>query len=209
MTLNDSQAYFEHLIKIVPQISFGLLDRVVSILFDTYENGGTIFVFGNGGSAALASHMVCDLGKGTSSPERSKRLRAIALTDNVPTITAWANDSSYDDIFAEQLKNLAHAGDIALSISASGNSPNVLKALQVAHQLRMTTIGIGGFDGGKMKGLCDLSVIVPSDNMQFVEDIHLCMAHCIFSLLKGKITSPLAFKAGASSSSMRTFNTGR
>jgi D-sedoheptulose 7-phosphate isomerase len=190
----SSQHYFEQLLQIIPRMPFGLVDRASQLLFHAYEARRTIFTFGNGGSASLATHMACDLGKGTSSPEISQRVRVIALTDNIPLLTAWANDSSYDDIFAEQLRNLGRSGDIALAISGSGNSPNVLKGLQAARQLGMITMGIGGFGGGRMKALCDLSVIVPSDNMQFVEDLHLSIAHCIFSLLKQKIYAASAIK---------------
>lgn len=183
----DSQDYFEQLLQIIPKMPFNLVDRASQILFQAYEQRRTIFTFGNGGSASLATHMACDLGKGTSTPHSNRRVRVISLTDNVPLMTAWANDSSYEDIFSEQLKNLGRTGDIALAISGSGNSPNVLRGLQAARHLGMMTIGIGGFGGGKMKSLCDLSIIVPSDNMQFVEDLHLSLAHCIFALLKQKI----------------------
>jgi D-sedoheptulose 7-phosphate isomerase len=195
--IDHSQPYFEELLQVIPLLPFELVDRVVNALFDAYERGRTIFLFGNGGSASLASHMACDLGKGTSLRNRAKRVRVIALTDNLPTLTAWANDSGYEDIFSEQLKNLARLGDIALAISASGNSPNVLKGLQAARALRMTTIGIGGFGGGKMKALCDISVIVPSENMQFVEDVHLSISHCIFTVLRNRISAPIPIGSSA------------
>lgn len=193
--MKDAQAYFERLIQVIPHMPFQQIDFVCAALLEAYQEGRTLFLFGNGGSASLSTHMACDLGKGTSSPENRNRVRVIALTDNIPTITAWANDSSYEDIFSEQLKNLALPGDLAIAISGSGNSPNVLKALMVGRQLGMKTVGIGGFGGGKMKSLCDLSVIVPSNNMQIVEDLHLCTAHCLFTLLREQINSPLSLKA--------------
>ncbi|MGZ4813882.1 MAG: D-sedoheptulose-7-phosphate isomerase [Terriglobales bacterium] len=189
--INSSQVYFQQLLHVVPMLSFEVMDDIVASLFDAYERRRTIFLFGNGGSAALASHMACDLGKGTSAPRRSKRVRVVALTDNIPTITAYANDNGYENIFSEQLKNLAQSGDVAVAISCSGNSPNVIKALQVARALRMTTIGIGGFAGGNMKKLCDIPLIVPSENMQVIEDLHLSIAHCVFTVLLNRIAAPI------------------
>jgi D-sedoheptulose 7-phosphate isomerase len=141
--------------------------------------------------------MACDLGKGTSSSHRKKRVRVVALTDNLPTITAYANDMGYEHIFSEQLKNLAQPGDIALAISGSGNSPNVINALHVARMLGMTTIGIGGFEGGAMKALCDITAIVPSDNMQLIEDLHLSIAHCVFTVLLNRIAAPVTLSRTA------------
>lgn len=185
--IQESRAYFESLTLALTQIPFELIDHVSLVLYKAYEDRRTIFLFGNGGSAALASHMACDLGKGTVVTDNPKRVRVIALTDNLATLTAWANDFSYEDVFAEPLKNLANPGDIAVAISGSGNSPNVLKALRVAQELKLTTIGIGGFGGGQMKAMCDLSVIVPSNNMQLVEDLHLSIAHCLFTILRNRI----------------------
>jgi D-sedoheptulose 7-phosphate isomerase len=105
----------------------------------------------------------------------------MALTDNIPLITAWANDSSYEDVFAEQLRNLLTPGDIALAISGSGNSPNILRALTVASNLGGTTIGMTGYSGGKMKSLCDYCIVIPSDNMQIIEDFHLSVSHALFT----------------------------
>src|SRR5579863_10330103 len=158
------------------------MGEIVVALMRAYESGRTVFLFGNGGSAALASHFACDLGKGTIMGNHgSKRFRVIALTDNLPLITAWANDSSYDDIFAEQLGNLAVLGDVAFAMSGSGNSRNVLRALEAAKVAGCTTMGITGYSGGKMKALCDYCVIVPSDNMQVIEDFHLSVCHALFT----------------------------
>ncbi len=191
--IDRSQLYFEQLLRVIPQVSFELLDEVAETLYQAYEQRQTIFLFGNGGSASLASHMACDLGKGTSLPSRRKRVRVVALTDNLPTISAYANDTGYENIFSEQLKNLAEPGDVAFAISCSGNSPNVIRALRVARSLDMTTIGIGGFEGGAMKPLCDIAVVVPSNNMQMIEDVHLCIAHCVFTVLLSRISTPVRF----------------
>ena len=187
--LKNAASYFAGLRETLSQLSELTIDRIADTLADAYDENKTTFIFGNGGSASLASHFACDLSKGTTPYcVGRKRFRAIALTDNIPTISAWANDSSYDDIFSEQLRSLVGPGDIAVAISCSGNSRNVLKALAVARQHGATTIGLGGFGGGKMKALCDISLIIPSTNMQFIEDLHLSAAHCIFTLVCDRIS---------------------
>jgi D-sedoheptulose 7-phosphate isomerase len=168
------------------RLPFDQVDSVVEVLLQAYRSGHTVFLFGNGGSAALASHFACDLGKGTANGSRP-RFRVMALTDNVPVMTAWANDSNYQDIFAEQLLNFAEPDDLAFAISGSGNSPNILKALQVAKQAGLTTAGLGGFGGGQMRALCDACIVVPCDNMQVIEDLHLCIAHSLFTCIRARI----------------------
>ena len=175
------------------------VEKICDVIYQAYLDDQTLFIFGNGGSAALASHLACDLGKGTHHPgslEMSgvKRLKVISLTDNVPMITAWANDSSYEDVFAEQMVNFIQAGDVAFGISGSGNSPNVLKALELAKKAGATTVGITGFRGGKMNALLDWGIVVPSDNMQQIEDVHLVLAHMIFLDLRRRIRALAAEK---------------
>jgi D-sedoheptulose 7-phosphate isomerase len=179
----DISSYFSHLSRTLHRLDFGIIDQIVHTVLRAYDREQMIYLFGNGGSAALASHLACDLGKGTVNTG-SKRLRVLALTDNVPLMTAWANDSKYEDIFAEQLSNLVKPNDIAFAISASGNSPNVLRALKVARHARAITVGLTGFQGGKMKALCDQCMIVPCDNMQIIEDLHLCAAHAVFTAVR-------------------------
>lgn len=183
----DCRSYFELLSESMQRLPYAQVDAVSEVLFRAYETQRTIFVFGNGGSAALASHFACDLGKGTvnGSP---KRFRVMALTDNVPLMTAWANDSDYENIFAEQLANFIAAGDVAFAISASGNSSNVVKALKVAKQSGATTAGLTGFAGGRMLALCDAAVVVPCDNMQIIEDLHLCIAHSVFTCIRNRLS---------------------
>lgn len=111
-----------------------------------------------------------------------------ALTDNLATLTAWANDSSYEDVFAEQLRNVVEPQDVAFAISGSGNSKNVLRALHVARAAGATTVGISGCQGGAMKSQCDLCVVVPSDNMQIIEDLHLATAHAIFRIVYARMS---------------------
>jgi len=185
-TAFDTHSYLEELSATIRLLALPTIDRLVQVLLQAYYSGRTIFLFGNGGSASLASHMTCDLGKGTI-PAAGKRLRAVALTDNVALITAWANDTRYERIFAEQLENLLHPGDVAFAISASGNSANILAALSFARQAGAVTAGITGFQGGQMKSLCDACVVVPSDDMQIIEDLHVSIAHCVFRGLRHEI----------------------
>jgi D-sedoheptulose 7-phosphate isomerase len=200
ITAFDVSSYLEELSRTIQGLPLQSINDLVQVFLQAYDNGRTIFLFGNGGSAALASHMACDLGKGTV-PVSGKRLRAVALTDNVALITAWANDTRYERIFAEQLESLLRPGDVALAISASGNSPNILAALDFARQAGATTAGIAGFQGGQMKPLCDVCVVVPSDNMQIIEDLHCSISHSVFRALRHEIqqTSHTAAVALASS----------
>jgi D-sedoheptulose 7-phosphate isomerase len=184
----DAKQYFEELQRVVTGISHQSIDQMADALVRAYEAGRVVFTFGNGGSASLASHLACDLGKGTAYCNGGKRFRVLALTDNLPTLTAWANDSSYEDVFSEQLRNFVQPQDVAFAISGSGNSRNVLNALHVARQAGATTLGISGFQGGQMKSLCDICLIVPSDNLQIIEDIHLATAHSIFRIVYSRMS---------------------
>jgi len=163
-----------------------VIEQMVDAIWRAYEARKTLFLFGNGGSAALASHFACDIGKGTVAGGE-RRLKAIALTDNVSVLTAWANDKSYEDVFSEQLRALAEKGDIALAISGSGNSPNVLRGLEAARTLGMQTLVLTGFAGGQAKPLADLCLVVPSDSMQHIEDAHLCASHAIFLAIRERM----------------------
>lgn len=183
-------------------LPFEQVDAVADVLVEAYEYGRTIFTFGNGGSAALASHFACDLGKGTVNGS-SKRFRVMALTDNVPLMTAWANDSNYENIFSEQLANFAAPDDVAFAISGSGNSPNVLKALDVAKQAGLITTGMSGFAGGAMRDLCDACIVVPCDNMQIIEDLHLCIAHSLFSCVRARIANESTAGESAARAALR------
>lgn len=185
----DAQRYFAELQRVAADLPCDAIDQLAATLFKAYQSGRTVYTFGNGGSAALASHFACDLGKGTAYCNGGRRFRVLALTDNVSTVTAWANDSSYDDIFSEQLTNFIQVHDIAFAISGSGNSKNVLRALRAARHAGAITLGISGFRGGEMKALCDQCVVVPSDDMQIIEDLHLGIAHSIFRNLSSRMLS--------------------
>ena len=187
-TILDARQYFEAHQRALAALPHDLINQIADELLTAYEAGRMVYLFGNGGSASLASHFACDLGKGTAYCNGGKRFRVLALTDNIPAMTAWANDSSYEDVFSEQLRNFVQSQDIAFAISGSGNSGNVIRALQVAREAAATTIGISGFQGGKMKSLCDICLVVPSDDMQVIEDLHLAMAHSIFRIVSSRMT---------------------
>ncbi|MHA2246032.1 MAG: D-sedoheptulose-7-phosphate isomerase [Candidatus Hodarchaeales archaeon] len=159
------------------------MNRLTEILFKAREKKNTIFFMGNGGSAATASHFVGDLSKGTI-VDGFPRFKTIALTDNIPNMLAWGNDSGYEDIFIEQLKNLMEPGDVVIGISGSGNSKNVIKALNYANENRGISIGILGYDGGEMIKIVHESIHVPSFNMQQVEDIHVLVSHLLTSMIR-------------------------
>jgi D-sedoheptulose 7-phosphate isomerase len=184
-----SRDYIDELRGILERLDHVMVDRFTEAIWRGYEQGRTLFIFGNGGSAALASHLATDIGKGTVGGARA-RLRVMALTDNVPLMTAWANDSGYEHIFSEQLRGLVQKGDLAFAISGSGNSKNVVLGLEAAREAGATAMVLTGFDGGRVKDLCELCLIVPSNNMQHVEDAHLCAAHAIFSAVRERMMRP-------------------
>jgi D-sedoheptulose 7-phosphate isomerase len=194
--LTVSETYFLGVESVLRALPFNMIDRVTNALWHAYVENRTVYVFGNGGSAALASHCACDLGKGTV-VNGNRRFRVLALTDNVPLMTAWANDASYEDVFAEQLAPLVQKADVALAISGSGNSPNVLKALLVARDAGAFTIGLTGFQGGRMKPLCDLCIVIPSNSMQVIEDLHVCVNHAIFSGLRSRMCKSVVSNSGS------------
>jgi len=176
--MNEITVYFTDIEQMMRAISQDNLRRVLHILENCYHNGHRIFMMGNGGSAATASHFALDLAKNTIMPH-APRLKAISLTDHVPLITAWSNDTAYEHIFSEQLANLIEPGDVVIGISASGNSLNVINALQLAHQSHAFTIGLLGAKGGKIKDIVDAYVLAPGQNIEQEEDAHLIIAHII------------------------------
>lgn len=168
------------------------LDKLASRLVKVRENKNTVFLMGNGGSASTASHIAQDLAKCTIA-EGLPRFRVIALTDSVSGMLAWANDTSYEEIFIEQLKNLMQPGDVVIGISGSGNSMNVVKAIEYANQNGGHTVGISGYSGGKLLKVAQENIHVPSSNMQKVEDLHLMVLHLLMSILRDENTEkPLA-----------------
>jgi D-sedoheptulose 7-phosphate isomerase len=176
MTFTES--YRSDLIQAVNQIDLEKVNQAIEWFKQARAEGRTIFVCGNGGSASTASHFACDIVKGASY-NRDARFRIMALTDSLPTMTAYSNDVSYECVFCEQLKNFAQPGDLAMAISGSGNSPNVLRAVDYANSLGCKTIGLTGRDGGKLGPMAKLNIQVPVPHMGRIEDAHMIVCHMI------------------------------
>lgn len=182
-TQNRIQEYIGDISGVLNRLPVEDIVRVVEVLERARSEGKQVFIFGNGGSAATASHFACDLSKGAIR-EGKPRIKAFALTDNIHILTAWANDTDYGRIFAEQLENYIAKGDVAIGISGSGNSPNVLNGMKVAREKGAITVGFIGFDGGKLKDMVDIPVIAPIRNMEQSEDIHLLLEHIVTVCLR-------------------------
>lgn len=150
--------------------------KITEILKAARDNGNQVFIFGNGGSASTASHFACDLNKGVSS-NNNKRFKVICLNDNVPIMLAYSNDIGYDVVFSEQLKNQLQPNDVVIGISGSGNSKNIILAMDTAKQFGATTIGVTGFEGGKLKQIADYSFNANINDMQLSEDVHMIWVH--------------------------------
>lgn len=172
------EAYLEDNRRLLTTIDSAAMARVITTIKIARDEEKRFYAIGNGGSASTASHFVNDMGKGAS-VGREKRFKTIPLTDNVEWMTALSNDLSYDDVYVEQLKNFAEAGDVLLAISGSGNSENVLKAVSYANSVDCHTIGFTGFGGGKLKDLANESIVIDSSHMGRVEDLHLILQHMI------------------------------
>lgn len=182
--MDSIDLYLTELETVIRELSRDEVRAVADALMAARAAGRTIFIIGNGGSAATASHMMNDLNKFTIVPGKP-RFKAIALTDNVPFMTAVGNDASYHDVFVEPLTNLMADGDTLIAISASGNSPNVVKAVEYAKSRGATIIGFCGRPGGKLAQLADHKVIAPSDRIGQQEDVHMILDHCLsFALLE-------------------------
>ena len=177
---NFTKSFFTEQIKCIEKLSKQekQIKKIINILIKKRDTGKTIFTVGNGGSASTASHFVSDLLK-TSIIKKNKRFKAISLVDNLPVISAWANDVSYADIFVEQLKNFVSKGDVIIAFSGSGRSENVVKAIKYGKKQGAFCIGITGMSGGQLRKICDMSIIVPSNDMLSIESIHLLLCHCI------------------------------
>jgi D-sedoheptulose 7-phosphate isomerase len=171
--------YFLSLQKHLESLDYKQLEKLVEVVWKAYQNSKQIFFIGNGGSASTATHLAADIGKNIGLP-----IKTISLCDNIAWITALGNDLSYEDIFVEQLKNFAKPKDVLIAISGSGNSANVVKAVKWANAAKLTTVGLLGFDGGKLMKLVKHSVLVPVKHYGFVEGIHSEVHHYLVESLK-------------------------
>jgi D-sedoheptulose 7-phosphate isomerase len=178
---NSIKNYIELEKTVLDNLDINEINRVINVLENAFENENTIYIFGNGGSSATASHYQNDFNKGVSE-HTEKKFRFCCLNDNIPTIMAVANDIGFDEIFRFQLRGKLDDGDIVIGISGSGNSDNVINAIKYAKEQGNTIIGITGFDGGKLKELSDYVLHAPVNSMQVTEDIHMFFDHMIMSI---------------------------
>lgn len=184
---NHPKKYFKKLKKAIDSVDKKGISMLIDKIHSAIGTERTLFIAGNGGSASTASHMACDFGKtilGKNPREKSKRLRAICLNDNVPLMTAWGNDEGYEHIFSQQLVNLAKKDDFLIIITGSGNSSNVIEAIKTAKNIGVKTYGILGFDGGEAKNILDEYLLIKSDDYGVIEDIHMILVHLITDWLK-------------------------
>jgi D-sedoheptulose 7-phosphate isomerase len=186
-----AKGYLDRVCREIQSLDLDQLDDVSRVIEEAYRAGRFVFIIGNGGSGANASHISEDLAKATLRDfEGQKRLKVLSLTDNTAGIMAWGNDEGYDRIFIEQLKNLASPGDVLLAISGSGNSPNILRAVEWANANGLTTVGITGFGGGKLKEMNHLNMHAGIDDMGMVESLHMVAFHWIIDDLNRRFASP-------------------
>ena len=181
------KAYFEREKEVISNLDYDEIAEAVEAIKAAYERGATIYVFGNGGSAATASHYVGDFNKGICE-KLDKKFNLICLSDNTPILTAIANDISYDDVFVFQLKNKLKPDDLIMAISGSGNSKNVIKAVEYAREVGTKVVGITGYSGGKLKELSDYKMHVNIDDMQIAEDLHMAFDHMMYRVFTDNLT---------------------
>ena len=187
------RGYFTELKQTLDNLPEGLISEIIEILHAARLKQSKIFIMGNGGSASTASHFVCDLAKNTRK-EGWPSFRVIGLTDNIAILSAYANDEGYENVFAQQLANLVEPDDLVIAISASGNSPNVLKAVELASQRGAFTIGFTGFTGGILGKLVDINLHVPSNVIEHVEDAHLMLEHLVCKALREIVYEPVGME---------------
>jgi D-sedoheptulose 7-phosphate isomerase len=181
------EQYFQRLSRLIPRLPFAAIEEIAYVLLQAYSEDRTVFVFGNGGSAAAASHMMAEMNKGAV--ESGAFLKVMALADNVSVMKASVNECDYERDFSEQLKNLVTRRDVAFAISAIGDSAKVVRALEAAREHDAVTVGLAGYGVGKMRALCDICAIVPCDDIQMIEDAHYAMLHSIFSVVRKRVTA--------------------
>ena len=176
--MSSPQQYKAALLEALDRIDTSRVEQAIEWFREARDSSKHIFVCGNGGSAATASHFTCDIVKGASY-NRDARFRIMALTDSLPTLTAYSNDVGYECIFVEQLKNFAQPGDLVMCISGSGNSPNVVRTMEYANSIGCKTIALTGRDGGQLGPLAQLNIQVAVPHMGRIEDAHMVVCHMI------------------------------
>ncbi len=178
---NKIKNYLDNETKVIAALDTEEINKTMNALLECYNRGGTVYTCGNGGSASTATHMVCDFGKGTCY-DLEKKFHFVCLNDNIPTILAIANDDSYDNVFVYQLKDRLTKNDILLAISGSGNSHNIIKAVDYAKEVGAKVIGMTGYNGGKLMKAADYHLHAPIDDMQITEDVHLIFNHMMMQI---------------------------
>jgi D-sedoheptulose 7-phosphate isomerase len=189
------QSYIDGLTNLIQELPQEDIQRAIDLLLEASLTGHAVYIMGNGGSAATASHMANDLAKGTLVPG-APGFKAMALTDNVPLIMAWANDTEYANVFVKQLAPWVEADDVVIGISGSGNSENVLRAIDLAQERGAKTIGFTGYDGGKLAGTVDVSVNAEGAVMEMAEDVHMILDHLMVTVLRSMLKEQLAAESG-------------
>jgi D-sedoheptulose 7-phosphate isomerase len=186
-SLNEHfSSYFEKVSETLAKIDIRAISKFIDRIYECYDRGNTIYIFGNGGSAATASHVAGDFMKGISFG-LEKRFKVLCLNDNIPSLTAISNDLTYDEVFYEQLKTFLKKDDVVIGISGSGNSANIIKAVNYARGLGATVVGFCGYKGGKLKELADILILAPVNDMEITEDIHIIIFHSIKQVLNRKL----------------------
>jgi len=183
-------SFFEEIKKCISEIDIKKIEEIADVLHTAWKNDRQVFILGNGGSASQASHMAADISKNTLGrvyDPRIKRFRIMALTDNVSLMTAYANDVGYDEVFSQQLRNLINEHDVLIAITGSGNSPNVIRAVEYANKCNAITIGLLGFSGGKVRNMLDHEITVRSDNYGVIETVHPAIHHLMVGYFRQKI----------------------
>lgn len=180
--INKANVYFSRLKECIDNLDRNEVDEFINVMLQARDRGSHIYTMGNGGSAATASHFCCDFNKGMSY-KQDKKFRLICLNDNIPTMMAYANDVSYENVFVEQLKNFLREDDVVIGISGSGNSKNIINAIDWANKNGGITVGLTGFGGGKLKQIAKHSVNTNIEDMQITEDVHMMLCHMIYSIM--------------------------
>ena len=181
--MDDILEYINSLKNLIDNINPEEVQKAIDVLKEAHKDKKRIFIVGNGGSAATANHFACDFGKNAIQDDEN-RFKILSLSDNSSAITAYGNDNGYENVFSEQLKNLMEPGDVLFAISASGNSPNIIKAVELADKKNGVIIGLSGFTGGKLKEMAHVNINVASDQYEPIEDLHLIITHIIVSWFK-------------------------
>lgn len=183
--------YLDEVGSLLYSLPYQPIQDIVEALLTAYQYGRTTYIIGNGGSASTATHFACDLQKWTITPSRP-RFKAVALTDNMALLSAWANDDSFASIFEEQLRTLLNPGDVVVAISGSGSSPNVVRGMQYAASRGAVTVGLTGYTGGELLNLVDHCVVVPGKRINQIEDVHMTICHLIADVLRGVLAQSAA-----------------